>query len=408
MILEVYDKNTRERLDIIKTYTFVQYTKYFNKVGTFRVTVPLSEESLQYLTVKGNYILFDEETMGVIKYFKKDSLQSSSVEIKGYLLNHIFEYRSFLYAGKYSGPVCEIERKMVSDMFLTSPDPRRIVDFIMLDETYPESEKISYQDTGKTLSDNIILLNDTYGFGYDVVPVLQKYSEASDKPTNVSGFKFIQKKPRDLTVGNKEGNTPVVFSGDLNNLSQLSYENDDTEFCSTAFVAGEGEGEDRKTLEVGDTEASGLDRIELYVDARDIQSDEGSVIDDDEPSESTTYSSSKIEELIEQSGGGGVQIDDNHRSKTTTYSSDKIEDIVEDNAGAQIDDDKPSSGTTYSSEKIEALIKQGGGSSFRAVTFENSFPQPIHTRIIDTPSGIGVLDESTMRSSTNIKAHSAT
>ena len=58
----------------------------------------------------------------------------------------------------------------------------------------------------------------------------------------------------------------------MNNLEGSTYIEDDTDYCSTAIVAGEGEGSARTVVEVGDTESSGWDRIELYVDARDLQS----------------------------------------------------------------------------------------------------------------------------------------
>lgn len=44
-------------------------------------------------------------------------------------------------------------------------------------------------------------------------------------------------------------------------------------YRNVALVAGEGEGLDRKTIPVG--AAEGMERYELYVDARDVSSNEG-------------------------------------------------------------------------------------------------------------------------------------
>ena len=54
-----------------------------------------------------------------------------------------------------------------------------------------------------------------------------------------------------------------------------TYVYDLNNFANVAKVAGEGEGVARRMLSVG--EASGLDRCEIYVDARDINSNNGQV-----------------------------------------------------------------------------------------------------------------------------------
>lgn len=69
--------------------------------------------------------------------------------------------------------------------------------------------------------------------------------------------------------------TLLFFSFDLNNLDRLEYDEDGRQYASMALVASEGRGTDRKTLEVGDLSKEGIDRIETYVDARDIQSNSG-------------------------------------------------------------------------------------------------------------------------------------
>lgn len=50
----------------------------------------------------------------------------------------------------------------------------------------------------------------------------------------------------------------------------MGYDLDTTEYCNTAIVAGAGEGSERK-IQYVNPENSGLNRRELYVDARDLQ-----------------------------------------------------------------------------------------------------------------------------------------
>lgn len=77
-----------------------------------------------------------------------------------------------------------------------------------------------------------------------------------------------------------------------------------------------------------------------------------SIIDDDHSSYNTTYSSNKINDLIDNL----PIIDDDHSSRETTYSSDKINDLIDAIPVTIIDDSAPSLVTAYSGSKVEELV----------------------------------------------------
>lgn len=274
MILEIYDKNTNNRVDIIRTYDFVQYTKKFNDIGTFSVKVPVSERSLQYL-IKNNYILFEKDVMGIIKYIHKEGIEKPYVEIKGYLISHILTYRSSVVTQRYSGEIFIIERSLIDSNFINPTDARREIDLISLEENALSSDTTKYQNTGEDIAQQICSLNSSYDYGWDLVPIIGR----SENNQNITSFEFRSYKPVNHTIRNSGGNLPVEFSLKLNNVSELVYSSDSTEEKTVAIVAGEDKGVDRKIEETGDTSATGLNRIELYVDARDIQSTETEEVD---------------------------------------------------------------------------------------------------------------------------------
>lgn len=74
-------------------------------------------------------------------------------------------------------------------------------------------------------------------------------------------------------------NSPVIFSAEYENLLSSSYILDTAEYKNVAAVAGEGEGKARKRATYGS--ASGLHRRELFVDARDLSTNDGEISDDD-------------------------------------------------------------------------------------------------------------------------------
>lgn len=63
-------------------------------------------------------------------------------------------------------------------------------------------------------------------------------------------------------------NPYVIFSPKFENIANSNYLESKKEYKNVALVAGEGEGAERKTTSVG--EGNGLERRELFVDARDI------------------------------------------------------------------------------------------------------------------------------------------
>lgn len=316
MILEIFDKYTRKRIELIRIYNYVTYTNEFIDIGSFEIRIPIIEESLRYL-VEGNYILLDEGVCGIIKRIQTSIDDSEEVIVSGYLTKHLLQYRSFLLTTIYYDYISNIAKQMVNDLLINPKDERRKINCISLP---PNSEydtlgetKIRVQNTGDELQTVLSEIMLPYDYGFDLYPVLNNFGE-KDNSANISSFEFRIIKPKNRCVGNKDGNKPVVFSFELDNLNSILLENDSTNFKNVAIVAAEGEGVDRHIIEVGDVEASGLDRIELYVDARDLQPSDGVQIDDEKATTYTTYSSTKIEEKIQSGGGGGGTSDYNSLS----------------------------------------------------------------------------------------------
>lgn len=64
----------------------------------------------------------------------------------------------------------------------------------------------------------------------------------------------------------------MIFNVDYDNVTNREFISDISEYKNTAIVAGQGEGAERRIRYVGN-ENSGLERYELFVDARDIEDD---------------------------------------------------------------------------------------------------------------------------------------
>lgn len=274
MKLEIFDKYTRLRIGMIKAYTYASYEDEFFGGGTFSIKMPVSDESVDMLA-QGNYILFDEGVVGIVKGMRDTQETDEEVEVYGYLTNHILSYRSFFLTTRYYDRIPAVFRQMATDLFIDPEDEKRKIPYVTLSEDYPVTEKkYTVQRTGDTFLETLSDLSMTHDLGFRLHPVIEDVNPDTGMP-NLSAFEFRVIKPAYRTMDNENGNDPVVFSFDLNNLQRLEYEEDARAYASMALVASEGQGKDRKTLEVGDLDKEGIDRIEVYVDARDIQSDSG-------------------------------------------------------------------------------------------------------------------------------------
>ena len=97
----------------------------------------------------------------------------------------------------------------------------------------------------------------TYGFGFKVLP------------DDSGNFVFS------LYQGQE---TEVVFSREFDNIINTDYYKKTSQFRNAALILGEGEGDARRSAYIGGMPLfGGLDLREIYVDARDISSNEGEV-----------------------------------------------------------------------------------------------------------------------------------
>ncbi|MGR5963143.1 siphovirus ReqiPepy6 Gp37-like family protein [Bacillus paranthracis] len=65
----------------------------------------------------------------------------------------------------------------------------------------------------------------------------------------------------------------VIFSVDFDNITDIKYIDSETNYKNVGYVAGQGQGVDRKLVTVGQSELEGFDRKEVFIDARDIENE---------------------------------------------------------------------------------------------------------------------------------------
>lgn len=261
-----------DTLDSPITYSVVE--KYRGK-GEFTLSLPPTQRNLD-LIKNDRLIVFDikKGLAGVINKVEIDCLdpeKSYTMAVSGPLCED-YLYRRICW-GLYTktGTPEEIIQDMIQKQVISPDDPRRAIsDIEILSPAGVLGESLSYQNTGGVVGENIEELCASLDLGFRAWLDLK-----------AEKIYFQTYKGTDRSLDQKVV-SPVIFSQDQDNFVGSFYSTSLMDHKNVALVAGEGEGKDRKTVQVGET--SGKFRREIFVDARDLQSQdsEGGTIPESE------------------------------------------------------------------------------------------------------------------------------
>lgn len=303
-MIEVLDSYFAKR-DILRKYTYAQYTDCFRDIGTFEIHAQLIDENLYLLDrTEQYYVLFydgNKPIVGKVEDVKRESDEQYDTVIKltGRLAPVLFTQRVINGTQKFSGKTYQRVKELVTSNLIQSDKTERNVNIKinLLNESIMQ-RKASQEDkevTGGYVWDEMQGSLETDSFGIDFYPVVS--TPTGENKTNITSWVLDISPGNDRRKGNTEGNTPVVFSQQLSNIERTDYERNVKDYRNVAYIAGEGEESERKWYEVEINQnieqkvLTGWGRKELWIDARDIQSENG---------EGTKLTDKEYEALIAQ------------------------------------------------------------------------------------------------------------
>lgn len=308
-VITVFNKYF-ERIDVLRKYTFMQYVDKFNGVGEFKINAILCDENLYFFDENEVFfVAFDGMAMGRIDKVVKDSDSEfeRTIEITGRMIKYKLQTSVVYKQQIYTGRTAEVVKQLVeNNMCVGSVGSKRYINFefnIPGDRLSEMTQINNGQWTGGSVYDAVQPLLQQDNMGFEIVPVITDAHEIGTQApiTNIMQWHFNILLGEDRTRNNVKGNKPVVFSHSLSNLTRSTYEKDMKDYCNVAYVAGEGEGNDRTWIEAYQDGIKGTDnewdavgwlRDELFVDARDLQK----TIDN------KTYTDTEYKEMLIQRG----------------------------------------------------------------------------------------------------------
>lgn len=252
-----------ESIAVIDTYESMIWTDRYNAYGDFEIYFAMDENLLEY--IKEDYYLWlkDSEHSMIIEDIKidADTEEGNRLIVTGRSLESILERRIIWGQRIFSGNLQNAIQTMLNENIISpSVADRKIANFIFVPSTDSKitSLTIDNQYTGDDLYTVVKGLCEENNIGFKIVL------------TDDNQFAFSLYAGADRSYDQTE-NPYVVFSPNFENIINSNYFSSKAGYRNVTLVAGEGEGASRKTTVVGS--ASGLDRRELFTDARDISSD---------------------------------------------------------------------------------------------------------------------------------------
>lgn len=256
-MIDVYVLNgDLEQIGIIDNYTSLIWVNRYDTEGDCELYIEATSENLKLLK-KGNYLsrLDDEMVCRIEKVELDTDVENGNyIIVTGYDVKKILGQRIIWSQTNVDGNVEDYIRDLVYTS-LVNPilSARQIknasgrANFFLGDKagfTDVTSQQSTYDKVNKKVQE----LCKKYGWGYKVI-------------TDVGNFYFL------LYVGTDRTNS-VIFADDFENLISTKYIEDSSNLANVALIGGEGEGSERSRNVSG--YAEGLNRNEIFVDAKDI------------------------------------------------------------------------------------------------------------------------------------------
>lgn len=264
--MEVYVLNTKfESIAVVDEFESLIWTDRYNEAGDFELYLAMNKKLLEYL--RQDYYLWnpDSDHVMIIEQLNitSDLESGNKLIVTGRSLESILDRRIIWGQKVLTGNLQNAVKTLITENIIApSILDRQIDNFVFEDSDNGKilSLTIDAQYTGDNLYDVIHTLCEKNKIGFKIV--------LNDKNQFVFSLYIGEDRSYEQTK-----NPYVIFSPDFENIINSNYLESKKSLKNVTLVAGEGEGAARRTSVVGS--GNGLERRELFTDARDISSDIG-------------------------------------------------------------------------------------------------------------------------------------
>lgn len=254
MELRIYDRELNF-LGIIENQRSLIWTRKYFDVGDFQIHVPVTDYNVSLLK-RGNLVSYrNAKDAGVIESLTLEQNDlSNEILVEGRFLASYMDRRLIRGTRNFDGTIEVAMRTLFSEA--------TALPLVQLGELKGFTDEVEFQVTYKNLLDYEVKLAMAGNLGFHFVP---------DFTEKTITFDIYQGLDRSRS---QKDRAFVEFSDEFSNINTICFVENDQLLKNIAYVGGEGEGSARVIVQVGATSSTGLDRRELFVDARDLRSDD--------------------------------------------------------------------------------------------------------------------------------------
>lgn len=261
MELRIYDTQL-DLIGILDTATDVLWHRVFHTAGDFEIHFPATSDALALLKLNHLVTKKDAVEFGIIETLTLEQNEAGeNLKITGRFGSSLLDRRILFETHTFNTTVEEAMRSLVNACCINPSFPDRTITEMELGSLMGYPETIQFQATYQNLLTTLRSMSEYSGLGFRVryLPDLKK-------------FRFEVVKPLDRSFLQSE-NPRVLFSQEVDNLLTSTYQESAQANLNLALVGGEGVGEDRTLILVGSE--IGLNRREVFVNAKDIRKEDG-------------------------------------------------------------------------------------------------------------------------------------
>jgi len=262
----------------IDNYESMFFNRSFHGIGGIEIRINRYMKYANTL-LKDNLILVgtDLNKVFIIKHREIELDENGKITenwlIKGYALKSIVAQRITMppahtaYDNR-SGNAETVMKHYINNHLVNPVDRRRKIPQLVIAPDLQRGIFTTYSSRFKNVAEDMSTLSLASGLGWDVILDIRNKRWV---------FDIVEGK--NLVTG-QSINPPVIFSPQFESLKSLQYTQSELNYKNVAIVAGQGEGVDRRVIEVaGAGIGLGINRHEVFIDARDVaETDE-----DDQP-----------------------------------------------------------------------------------------------------------------------------
>lgn len=233
------------RIGFLSAFTSLIWGESYTGAGKLQIVAPKTAHSIPLLS-EGNFV--GVPTADTLMFIQSVEDKDGELWAYGCEAKCLLDSRVYVGTIKCSGKVEEALRRAVENT--------DVYDFIGLAPLRGLEGRTVSQRTYPTLFEVSRAWCESVGYGFRLVHDKSAHTLLYDV------YEGVERKG-------------IKFSENYGNLSNLTRLVSETQFRNVAYVGGGGEGADRTFVITGATDTAGMDRREMFVDARDLQIEDG-------------------------------------------------------------------------------------------------------------------------------------